>query len=106
MPYHSVEDPTKLRRVLEAVVLIERDLELSALLCHVIEEAASMTGARYGALGVLNDEETARAEFITAGLEADVETQIGPRPNAIRSAGIVRRRSSASPAASSRGPSR
>ena len=39
-----------------------------------------MTGARYGALGVLNDEKTALAEFITVGLSAEEEAQIGPRP--------------------------
>jgi len=75
VPYHSIEDPTKLRRVLEAVLLIERDLELPALLSHVIEEACSMTGARYGALGVLNDDKTALEEFVTIGIEPDQ----GPR---------------------------
>jgi GAF domain-containing protein len=80
MPYHSIEDPSRLRRILDAVLLIEKDLELPALLRHVIEEACSMTGARYGALGVLNDEKTALVEFITVGLDADEEAQIGPRP--------------------------
>ena len=32
-----------------------------------------MTGARYGALGVLNDDRTALAEFITVGLEPKQE---------------------------------
>jgi signal transduction histidine kinase len=80
MPYHSIEDPSSLRRILDAVLLIEKDLELPALLRHVIEEACSMTGARYGALGVLNDDKTALAEFITVGLGAEEEAQIGPRP--------------------------
>jgi signal transduction histidine kinase len=80
MPYHSIEDPLKLRRVLEAVLLIERDLELPALLRHVVEEAASMTGARYAALGVLNDDKTALDQFITVGLGADDEAQIGALP--------------------------
>ena len=80
MPYHSIEDPTKLRRVLEAVLLIERDLELPALLTHVIEEACSMTGARYGALGVLNGDKTALEEFVTIGIEPDQVAQIGPLP--------------------------
>jgi len=80
MPYHSIEDPTTLRRILEATFLIERDLELPALLRHVVEEARSMTGARYGALGVLNDERSALAEFITVGLDPDEENLIGPRP--------------------------
>jgi signal transduction histidine kinase len=80
MPYHSIEDPIKLRRILEAVLLIERDLDLSALLRHVIEEACSMTGARYGALGVLNDDKTALDEFVTLGLEPDQVAKIGPLP--------------------------
>ena len=53
VPYHSIEDPAKLRRVLEATLLLEADLELPSLLRHIIEEACSMTNARYGALGVL-----------------------------------------------------
>jgi len=80
VPYHSIEDPIKLRRVLEASLLIERDLELPVLLRHVFEEACSMTGARYGALGVLNDDRTALSEFITVGLEPDQEKRIGDRP--------------------------
>jgi signal transduction histidine kinase len=80
VPYHSIEDPSKLRRVLEAVLLIERDLELPALLSHVIEEACSMTGARYGALGVLNDDKTALEEFVTIGIEPDQVAKIGPLP--------------------------
>ena len=80
MPYHSIDDPSKLRRVLEAVLLIERDLELPALLRHVIEEACSMTGARYGALGVLNETKTALEEFVTTGIEPDQVAEIGPLP--------------------------
>src|ERR1022692_268863 len=80
VPFRSIDDPTKLRRVLEATLLIEGDLELPALLRHVVDEARSMTGARYGALGVLNDDGTALAEFITVGLEPDQEESIGPRP--------------------------
>jgi len=80
VPFHSIEDPAKLRRVLEAALLLEANLELPALLRHVIGEALSMTNARYGALGVLNEERTALAEFITVGLSADEEDRIGTRP--------------------------
>ena len=80
VPYHSIDDPAKLRRVLEAVLLLESDLELSVLLRHVIEEARSMTNARYGALGVLNGDGTALSEFLTSGLEQDQEDRIGARP--------------------------
>jgi GAF domain-containing protein len=80
VPYHTIEDPAKLRRVLEAALLLEADLDLSSLLRHIIDEARSMTNARYGALGVLDEEGTALAEFITVGLEADEEKAIGARP--------------------------
>ncbi len=80
MPFHSIEDPVKLRRVLEAALLIEADLDLPTLLRHIVEEARSMTNARYGALGVLNDEGSGLAEFITVGLDPEDEERIGPRP--------------------------
>ncbi len=80
MPFRSIEDPARLRRVLEAVLLIEADLELPVLLRHIVEEARSMTNARYGALGVLDQEGKALAEFITVGMAPAEETRIGPRP--------------------------
>ena len=80
MPYHSIEDPAKLRRVLEATLLLEADLDLPTLLRHIVDEARSMTNARYGALGVLNEEGSALSEFITVGLEPDEEARIGDRP--------------------------
>ena len=73
MPYRSIEDPAKLRRVLEATLLVEADLELPVLLRHVIDEALSMTNARYGAIGVLNEDRSALAEFITVGLTPEEE---------------------------------
>jgi len=80
VPYRAIEDPVKLRRVLEATLLLEADLELPIVLRHFIEEARSMTSARYGALGVLDDQHTALSEFITVGLEPEEEQKIGARP--------------------------
>ena len=80
MPYRSIEDPAKLRRVLEATLLVEADLDLPVLLRHVIDEALSMTNARYGAIGVLNEDRSALAEFVTVGLTPEEEKRIGARP--------------------------
>ena len=80
MSGNTMSDPSTLRRVLDAVLLIEADLELPVLLRHVTEEACAMTGARYGALGVLDESRTHLAEFITVGLEADREEEIAARP--------------------------
>jgi GAF domain-containing protein len=62
------------------MLLIEADLDLASLLRHVIEEARSMTGARYGALGVLTEDGSALAEFITVGLEPDQVERLGAHP--------------------------
>ena len=80
MPHRSIDDPTTLRRILDAMLLIEGDLDLPVLLRHVVDEARSMTGARFGALGVLNEDRTALAEFITVGLEPDEVAGIGALP--------------------------
>jgi signal transduction histidine kinase len=79
-PHHAIDDRATLQRLLDATLLIEADLDVTVVLRHVVEEACAMTGARFGALGVLNDEGTALADFITNGLEADEEECIGPRP--------------------------
>jgi len=80
MPFPSIDEPVKLTRVIEAVMLLRADLELPVLLSHVIDEARSLTSARYGALGILNSERTAIAEFLTVGLTEDEEARIGSRP--------------------------
>jgi signal transduction histidine kinase len=80
VPYRSIEDPAKLRRLLQSALLLQADLDLPSLLRHLVEEARAMTGARYAALGVLNDDRTALAQFLTTGLEPEEEQRIGPRP--------------------------
>ncbi len=89
MPYRRVEDPAKLRRLLEAVLLLEADLSLPVLLRHFVQEACSMTNARYGALGVLNDDRTGLAEFITVGLNDAEERAIGHRPTGLGVLGLL-----------------
>ncbi len=61
-------------------MLLESNLDLPSLLNHIVDEARSMTNARYAALGVLDAEGTALAEFLTSGLSPDEERAIGDRP--------------------------
>ncbi len=89
MPYHSIEDPAKLRRMLEATLMIGADLDLPTLLRHIVDEACTMANARFGALGVLNDDRTALAEFVTVGLGPDAESGIGPRPTGLGVLGLL-----------------
>jgi signal transduction histidine kinase len=80
VPYHNVEDPAKLLRLIDAVLMIEAAVELPVLLRHLIEEACSLVDARYGALGVLNEARTGLDPFITVGLGEAEEEAIGARP--------------------------
>jgi signal transduction histidine kinase len=89
MPLHAIEDPSKLRRIIDAMLLIGTDLDLPQLLRHIVEEARAITGARYGAIGVLNSEGTALAEFITVGLEPEEEREIGKRPKGLGVLGLL-----------------
>ncbi len=80
VPFRKIDDPAKLRRLLEAVLMIETEVDLPALLRHVVEEACSLVDARYGALGVLNETSTGLSQFVTFGLSKSEEALIGPRP--------------------------
>ena len=81
MPYTRVNDPEKLRRLMGAVLMITADVELADLLSHLVEEARSLVGARYAALGVLNETRTGLEQFITVGLSDVEEELIGDRPS-------------------------
>jgi signal transduction histidine kinase len=89
VPFRSIEDPAKLRRLLEAVLLLEADLSLPVLLRHFVEEAVAMSGARYGALGVLDEERKGLVEFITVGLSDEEEHVIGHRPTGLGVLGLL-----------------
>jgi signal transduction histidine kinase len=80
VPYTRVNDPEKLRRLMGAVLMITADVELTDLLRHVVEEARTLVGARYAALGVLNPARTGLEQFLTAGLSEAEEARIGDRP--------------------------
>ncbi|TGA93753.1 PP2C family protein-serine/threonine phosphatase, partial [Streptomyces palmae] len=58
----------RLQGLLNAVLAISRETELSAVLHRIVTTAMELVGARYGALGVLAPSGDALEEFITAGL--------------------------------------
>jgi len=68
VPYARVNDPEKLRRLMGAVLMITVDVELPDLLRHLVEEARTLVGARYAALGVLNPARTGLEQFVTVVL--------------------------------------
>src|SRR5690242_21875007 len=58
----------RLSALLDAVVAVSSDLELSTVLRRIVESACHLVGARYGALGVLGPEGDELVEFVTHGI--------------------------------------
>lgn len=59
-----------LQGLLDAVLGISGELELPAVLRRIVSTAMDLVGARYGTLGVLDEEGEELAEFIPLGLSA------------------------------------
>ena len=72
--------PRSLRQLLDAVMTVGSDLDLPSVLRHIVESAAALVDARYGALGVLDETGTSLAEFITVGIDEEDRRRIGPLP--------------------------
>lgn len=80
MPYHRVTDPDKLHALLDAVLAIESDLELTTLLTRIVEAAIGLVGARYGALGVLAPGGHGLVQFVHSGIPPEQAAAIGHLP--------------------------
>ena len=61
-------------------MILSSELSLAALLQRLVEVAAELTGARYGALGVIDDTGTRLVDFITTGITAEDRAAIGALP--------------------------
>ncbi len=70
----------RLERLLEAGRLLLAELDLEAVLEHVLDAAVELTGARYAALGVLNRERTGLERFLTRGISEEESRRIGELP--------------------------
>ncbi|MFC4395636.1 GAF domain-containing sensor histidine kinase [Arthrobacter sedimenti] len=65
--------------LLGAVVSLTEDLSLEAVLDRVVQSACELVGARYGALGVIGDDQQL-SHFITVGIDEDGARVIGDLP--------------------------
>ncbi|MFI9290580.1 GAF domain-containing protein [Streptomyces gardneri] len=75
------EDGTVLPLLLEAVLSVGTDLELHATLQHLVDSAAGLTGARYGALGVVDPERRRLTDLFTCGLTDEERQRVGGLPD-------------------------
>lgn len=75
------EESKRLRALVEAGVALSSELSLDALLQRLVEIAAELTDARYGALGVIDRSGTALERFIATGITPEEHKAIGDLPH-------------------------
>jgi signal transduction histidine kinase len=73
-------DELWIRRLLEVGRTLVTELDLAVVLDRLLETARELTGARYAALGILNDRRTELAQFLTSGIDPDTHRAIGDLP--------------------------
>ncbi|MFE0648037.1 GAF domain-containing protein [Streptomyces sp. NPDC059534] len=75
------EDTPRLPMLLEAVLSVGTDLELRTTLQHIVDSATELTGARYGALGVVDPARHRLTELFTSGMTDEERRRIGRLPD-------------------------
>ena len=70
----------KLRRLLDVGRALMSELDSEAVLERILDEARAITGARYAALGVLDEGRSELERFITAGVDELTRQRIGGHP--------------------------
>ena len=73
-------DELRLRRLIDAGRGLIAELDVDAVLHRLLDVAREVTGARYAAVGVLDDRRQELERFITAGIDADTHRAIGDLP--------------------------
>lgn len=74
-------DEETIRRLLAVGRELVAELDSEAVLERVLEEAQALTGARYAALGVLDEERSELERFVTSGIDAQQREHIGDLPH-------------------------
>ncbi len=75
----EINDAT-VRRLVDVGQAFVADLDLEHLLRTIVERAAQVTGARYAALGVLDESRSSLERFINYGIDAETRQRIGDLP--------------------------
>ena len=73
-------DEVRLRRLLKVGRSLVSELDVESVLEAVLEAARDLTGARYAALGVLNDRGDGLERFLTLGIDGAARARIGDLP--------------------------
>ncbi len=91
---HETSVSDRLHLLVEAGIALSSELSLDALLQRIVETAASLTGARYAALGVIDRTGTALERFLTTGIDDEARQRIGELPHGRGILGVLIRETS------------
>ena len=73
-------DSVRVARLLDAGRALVAELDPQAVLDRVLATAREITGARYAALGILDEQRTALGRFVTLGVDPQTHDAIGDLP--------------------------
>jgi signal transduction histidine kinase len=76
----AIDERDRLRALLESGIALNSELSLDALLQKTVEAAAALTGARYAALGVIDESRHGLERFVQTGIDAETYAAIGTLP--------------------------
>lgn len=68
------------RALVEAGMVLAKELSLESVLQKIAELACKVLGAKYGAVGMLNEDGGGLSQFITVGIDEETTARIGPLP--------------------------
>ncbi|OQO93870.1 histidine kinase [Saccharomonospora piscinae] len=70
----------RLQGLLDAVLAVASGLEVDSTLQRIVESATELVDARYGALGVLDEDEHGLAEFVYSGIDDETRAKMAHLP--------------------------
>ena len=70
----------RLEQLLEVGRMIVSELDLETLLRRILDAARDLTGARYAALGIMNEDKSGLERFLHSGIDEQTRREIGPLP--------------------------
>ena len=76
----SAHDHHRLSRLIDVGRSLISELDLDVVLDRVLETARELTGARYAALGILDEHRRELAQFLTRGVDEETRRAIGDLP--------------------------
>ena len=82
-PVPEASQTERLRGLIDAGIALGSELSLDGLLQKLAETAADLTGARYAALGVIDESGQGLERFIYTGIESEQADRIGELPRGL-----------------------